>query len=75
MSATLKWEPQKSCGTALPDELRWALEKNPAGTNRRHFGEASIPYLEGLRDAEINGAQALIDAIKTHGDVDVFWEF
>jgi hypothetical protein len=75
MSANLKWTPSKHTGHDLPDALRFALEKNPSGNDRRHFGEASIPYLEGLRDAGIDGAQQLIDAIEKCGDVEVYWEY
>lgn len=75
MSATLKWKPAKASGHNLPDALKYALQKNPSGQEARHFGEASIGYLEGLRDAGIDGAEALLGAIEKHGDVLVWWEY
>jgi hypothetical protein len=33
-----------------------------------------MPYLEGLRDAQVDGAQQLIDAIEKHGVVVVWHE-
>jgi hypothetical protein len=74
MSAHLMWEPTDRPRKRLPDALKYALERSPAGRDTRHFGEDSLSYLEGLRDAGVEGAQELIDAIENYGDITVTWE-
>lgn len=72
MSASLYWEPAaRQRSKPLPDALKFALRK-------RYNGEAvldrhDVPYLEGLRDADVEGAQDLIDLIEKHDAVRI-WE-
>lgn len=70
MSSTLYWAPIPD-GKYLPDELKRILSK--AFSLPRVFTFSDIPYLEGLRDAEIKGASELIDHIRKYEEVKV-WE-
>ncbi len=69
MSVTLKWRPIKG-GRALPYELKRVLAEKAPGVWRR----SSLEYLRGLRDAEVKGAQELIDVLEKHGEVELFLE-
>ena len=75
MSSYLNWEPVDRPKGTLPDELKFALRKRfrePVDTTMHN---SSVPYLEGLRDAGVKGAQALLDAIEKHGEVTVKEEY
>ena len=69
MSVTLKWRPIKS-GRSLPNELKAVLADQAEGVWKR----SSMEYLRGLADAEVKGAQELIDALEKHGEVELFLE-
>lgn len=72
MSSTLTWEPAHRKRHNLPLELKLALQKKFGGTvSDRDMGADYVAYLEGLRDAGVTGAQALIDAIEKHDIVTV----
>ena len=76
MSATLKWEPANRKAQSLPDALKFVLrDKMGIGDGRVCFGDQSMAYLNGLRDAGVEGAQELIDAIVKYGDVEVWLEY
>jgi hypothetical protein len=60
MSQTLTWRPDGE-GSSLPEELKRAV------TSRRNFPwlvtQSDRPYFEGLADAGIKGATAVLDAL------------
>ena len=65
MSATLLWRPLVvSNKNYLPDALRFALERRHRDwVGEMTFASEDIAYLSGLRDAEVDGAQTLIELI------------
>lgn len=76
MSATLKWEPSKRKSQSLPDALKFVLRDKGGVTGERTiFGSENLAYLRGLADAGIEGAQALIDAIDKHEEVELWLEY
>lgn len=76
MSATLHWAPRDN-RRSFDDALRFALQKRYGGQwhGDMVLSESDLPYLEGLRDAEIGGAQDAIDAIETHDVIRIWLEF
>lgn len=78
MSSTLMWRPSSRESYDLPLDLKEVVSRKLWNTDGSCGGAEVtvnsdlIPYLEGIRDAGINGAQELIDAINQHGDV-VLW--
>jgi hypothetical protein len=75
MTTSLYWQPaQRPAGNHLPDALKFILRKRFRGDGpcvRRTMGSADLDYLRGLADADVDGAQDLIDAIDQHGDVEL----
>lgn len=74
MGTNLVWEPvihkeQES----LPIGLKWALRKRYGASVNRELDSGDLSYLQGLADADLEGAQVLIDAIEKH-DVIRVWE-
>ena len=72
MSSNLYWEPtnrgkNKCLGTAL----KWVLQKRFGYPVRVTLDEENILYLQGLADADIEGAQSLVDAIEKHGCIEL----
>lgn len=63
---------------SLPDALRHMLSKRYKdfggwmSGESMGMGEGHIPYLEGLRDAGVNGAQELINIIGEYGVVELW---
>lgn len=67
---TLKWQPEKIDGNYLPDELKYELQKRFYGSiYEQVLAEEDLSYLEGLRDADVDGAKELIKAIYKHGRI------
>lgn len=79
MSATAYWtptpKPKPQEGTEIPIGLRRVLEKRGCGEHcgEMTLNESDISYLEGIRDANIKGAQCLIWAIEEHKSIDLTW--
>ncbi len=72
MSSTLQWFPKKREGASLPTSLKLTLRKRyPGGSIDTYLNYADLPYLEALRDMDMDGAQALIDAITIHGEIEI----
>lgn len=76
MSSTLMWEPiSPNTSKSLPDELKRVISRRlwdtdgSCGGGQVPMGTNDLPYLGGLRDAGVIGANDLIDAINTHGAV------
>lgn len=68
MSASLTWEPAISKVKGyLPIALRLILEKSYGiRMEPTKLGKESLPYLNGLKDAGVEGALELIDLIEKH---------
>jgi len=73
MSGTLMWKPVVRDGSSLPVALKWALQKRSAYC--RNWTMKDIPYLEGLVDGQVEGAQELLAAIEKHGEVITWIEY
>lgn len=73
MTATLYWvQAYPSDEAVLSDRLLAILrEKYQAEEVKIVMNRANIPYLEGLRDGGVEGAQDLIDALESFGYVRV----
>jgi hypothetical protein len=73
MSGTLMWESTERKSKSLPYALRRVLQKNLlCDASRVTLSKLDIPYLEGLEDADIDGAGELIEAIENHNEVDIW---
>ena len=79
MSSTLKWRPNVPIeGHCLTDALKYRLSRRLWGTDgscgdgNATMTEEDIPYVEGLRDAGVKGAQELIDILYKHGSI-ILW--
>ena len=79
MSSTLMWRPVVPVeGYRLPFELKKTLSRKlwdtdgSIGGGEAGMTEADIPYLEGLRDAGVKGADELIEILRKHGAI-VLW--
>ena len=75
MSATLMWEPKKRKAKSLPDALKFILRDKHGLDGRETWGTATIPYLRGLVDGGVDGAQELIAAIEAHAEVELWLEY
>jgi len=71
MSQNLFWEPKATC---LSKELKWAIEKKFDLSYRVVLTFGDINYLWGLRDAGIEDAQKLIDAIEKYNEIEIWRE-
>lgn len=80
MTASAYWRvarPRK--GKALPNELRWILEKrhvasgedDPLTLTRAH----DLPYLQGLVDAGIRNAGPLLEALTKWDAIEIWWQW
>lgn len=72
MSSTLVYRPIKSYEGNLPDELKFSLLNRFDGIIENvSVDEDFIPYLEGLKDGGVKGADKLIKLIKKHGEIEL----
>ena len=62
-------------GESLPYELKKILVENcdMSGSHQR-WGENQVSFLTGLQYAGVAGAGELIDAIREHGEVELWLE-
>lgn len=76
MSSTLTMEPNSRKKEVLPTGLKWVLQKKYKGTiYDRTMDESDIPYIKALIDAEIEGAQELLDFLEKHESITLNEEF
>ena len=82
MSSSLAWcvvLPTEN--NYLPDQLKRKLSRRlwntdgSCGDGRVTVGRDLIPYLEGLRDCGIDGAEELIDLIQKHEYIELWHEY
>ena len=69
MSSSLHWRPPASTSSDLPEQLKLVLRKKHGQMRDFEIGGDEYDYLEGLRDAGVDGAQELLDLIDKHGKV------
>ncbi len=77
MSTNLYWRPNQPVKkyNAGPDAgLKWALEKRYGLGVNINMTDNHLEYLRGLADADVKGAQDLIDAIEKYDKIQVFTE-
>lgn len=77
MSATLYMQPRQTGEKALPDELRHILMKpgNKFGDLPVIVDDYSLDYFQALADADIKGAQKVVDAINKYGELEIRAEY
>jgi hypothetical protein len=71
MSSTLYWVPTPRDRKPLPDRLKHALQKRYSSPLHTKITGAECDYLEGLRDAGIDGAEELLEAVLQHGEIEL----
>ena len=73
MSANLSWRPP---GTRhpLPDALKYVLRKG-VYSNDTEITQADRTYFQALADAEIDGAQQILDALEKHDTIHLCYEY
>jgi hypothetical protein len=70
MSSTLYCYPDlPPKGIVLDDELKFKLRDKWDSEQKQYLDRDFIPYLEGLRDGGVKGADKLIKQIKKYGEV------
>lgn len=84
MSSSLYWRPVPKDPPPydVPDDVEGVLRRRywedwPNSNDRsepRELNKNDIGWLEGLRDAGLEGANELIDAIREHGTIRLMWE-
>lgn len=74
MSRNLCWRPERKSYRVLSTALKWAFEKRETFdcTHKNILSDEDIAYLQGLRDAAVEDAQTLIDAINKHGRIEIW---
>ena len=71
MSTNLMWKP-KGSGDCLSKDLRRVICKK-YGDGQCTLSFDDLDYLEGLKDAGVDDADALIDAINDHDEI-IIWQ-
>lgn len=56
---------------SLPDKLKYKLRID----GERVFDSSDIPYLQGLADCDVDGAEILIKLIKKYGEINLKLEW
>ena len=80
MSSTLMWQQFRQADGHLPDELKRVISRKlwdtdgSCGIGKSTVDKSDIPYLEGLRDAGIKGADELIKLIYNHDEIQLWHE-
>lgn len=76
MSSTLMWRPAVIVeGGSLPSSLKKTISRKlwdtdgSIGGGEVFVGPNDLEYIQGLRDAGIDGAKTLLDLIDIHGAV------
>ena len=71
MTSNLSWEPANRKTTDLPTDIKLTLRKSFGGESLDgvRLNDHNVGYLMGLRDAGIEGAKELIDAIEKHEEI------
>ena len=73
MTSTLYWEPVKEPKKYFSDEVKFALRKKL--DEEYLYGNIitveMVPYLEGLKDAGVNGISEVIKALCKYGEIEV----
>ena len=76
MSSSLVWEPAERKQKSLPTALKWVLQKRNGGTiDHMEMGQDDLHYIMALKDAGVDGAEELYDAVVKHGTIHLFEQF
>lgn len=77
MSSSLRWKPEQKPRGSLSTAVKFALRKRTGGqlNDEIVLTAADIPYFEGLRDADVEGAEEVIKLIELHGKIFVWEQF
>lgn len=73
MTMNAHWKPVIRDSEGLGDKLKFALRRKYGDGFHARLSSSDMEYLAGLRDAGIDDASTLIDAIFEHDEVEV-WE-
>jgi hypothetical protein len=74
------WKPKQQARGSLPKQLKRAISRRlwdtdgSCGDGIVILGHSDIPYLDGLKDAGIDGAKELISLIIAHDEVELWHE-
>lgn len=75
MSSNLYIEPYQRKKQSLDKDLKYAMKRN----NQFHFpcrvDESNLSYFIGLRDADLQCAQLIIDFIERYGECEITEEY
>lgn len=69
MSSNLEWLPVDRKGKCVSDDVKFILRRRYGHPIDLTLDSECIGYLEGLKDAGVNGAEELIKAIDKHGEI------
>jgi hypothetical protein len=69
MSSSLYMYPAHRKGVLLSTDMKMALRKRCEDSVQLVLAGEDVPYIYGLRDGGVKGAQELIDFIEKHGKV------
>ncbi len=69
MSTSLVWKPVSRDYTYLSIDLKFAMQKKYGSFIDTVLDASDITYLTGLRDAGIDDARVLIDAIEQRSEI------
>jgi len=75
MSANLCWRSVSRSRNSLPDALKFILRDKYRLEGAQIWDIGNVSYLRGLADANVEGAQELIDAITKHNEVELWLEY
>lgn len=76
MSSNLTWRPvHPAANETLPDRLKFALKKRHGDPVETTLSSSDIPYIEGLVDAGVEGAERLLEIICEVGEIEIWEEF
>ena len=72
MSSCLVWSPiVKQNENDLPNDLKFVLRKKYGEPINANMDESDIPYINGLIDAGVKGAEELREIIEKHIEVEL----
>lgn len=73
MSSNLYWRPFRHGEKPLPDELKFVLRKSDYEHNGINvtLTESDMPYFQALKDADIKGADKIVEALEKYGEIEI----
>lgn len=73
MSSNLYWRPFGEGEKNLPNQLKFAMRKNTkySGGIDTRLTYSDLGYFEGLRDAGVEGADKICEAIEKYDEIEL----